>query len=150
MQPALGWPRFGSVRLRFGDGTARAVPVFGSGGSSKEGFLCAERTVPVPVSVPGKRFRRFRFRVRFLAKRLNGSDGSGFRFQFGSWATLHAAPKAPHKKGVHTALLTAQACEHLLAAQECKHLLTAQERELVLQDVSFLERSKRHLPEGRF
>ena len=32
-----GWPRFGSVRLRFGDGTVRAVPVFGSGGSSKEG-----------------------------------------------------------------------------------------------------------------
>ena len=27
-----------------------------------------ERTVGVPVSVPGKRFRRFRFRVRFLGK----------------------------------------------------------------------------------
>ena len=26
--------RFGSVRLRFGGGTVRAVPVFGSGGSS--------------------------------------------------------------------------------------------------------------------
>ena len=41
--PALisGWPRFGSVRLRFGDGTVRAVPVFGSRGSSKEGvFVC--------------------------------------------------------------------------------------------------------------
>ena len=36
-------------------------------------------TVPVPVSVPGKRFRRNRFRVRFLQKR---SDGSGFRFRF--------------------------------------------------------------------
>ena len=35
------WPQFGSVRLRFGDGTVRAVPVFGSGGSSKEGdFVC--------------------------------------------------------------------------------------------------------------
>ena len=50
------------------------VPVFGSGGSSKEGLLCVsvqfktERTVPVPVSVPGKRFWRFRFRVRFLGK----------------------------------------------------------------------------------
>ena len=71
-----GWPRFGSVRLRFGDGTVRAVPVFGSGGSSKEGGCCVfqysftERTVPVPVSVPGKRFRRFRFRVRFLRKRF--------------------------------------------------------------------------------
>ena len=72
-----GWPRFGSVRLRFGDGTVRAVPVFGSGGSSEEGFffLCfgtslKESTVPVPVSVPGKRFRRFRFRFRFRKKRF--------------------------------------------------------------------------------
>ena len=31
----------GSVRLRFGDGTVRVVPVFGSGDSSKEGvFVC--------------------------------------------------------------------------------------------------------------
>ena len=29
-----GRPRFGSVRLRFGGGTVRAVPVFGSGGFS--------------------------------------------------------------------------------------------------------------------
>ena len=35
----------GSVRLRFGDGTVRAVPVFGSGGSSEEGFLCVFSTV---------------------------------------------------------------------------------------------------------
>ena len=36
-----GRPRFGSVRLRFGGGTVRAVPVFGSGGSSaKKVFLC--------------------------------------------------------------------------------------------------------------
>ena len=61
----------GSVRLRFGDGTVRAVPVFGSGGSSGEGvFVCfstvSQRTVPVPASVPGKQFRRFRFRFRFL------------------------------------------------------------------------------------
>ena len=33
----------------------------------------AERTVPVPVSVPGKRFRRFRFRVRFLTVPVSGS-----------------------------------------------------------------------------
>ena len=33
-------------------------------------YSLAERTVPVPVSVPGKRFRRFRFRVRFLGKRF--------------------------------------------------------------------------------
>ena len=67
-----GWLRFGSVRLRFGDGTVRAVPVFGSGGSSKEGvYLCVSvqfsredgsgfglgktvPAVPVPRSVPGK------------------------------------------------------------------------------------------------
>ena len=30
-------------------------------------YSLAERTVP--VSVPGKRFRRFRFRVQFLGKR---------------------------------------------------------------------------------
>ena len=29
------------VRLRFGDGTVRAVPIFGSGGASAKGvFLC--------------------------------------------------------------------------------------------------------------
>ena len=33
-------------------------------------YSFTERTVPVPVSVPGKRFRRFRFRVRFLQKRF--------------------------------------------------------------------------------
>ena len=71
-----GRPRFGSVRLRFGGGTVRAVPVFGSGGSSaKRVCLCfstvsQERTVPVPVSVPGRRFRRFRFRFRFRGKRF--------------------------------------------------------------------------------
>ena len=48
----------GSVRLRFGDGTVRAVPVFGSRGSSKEGvFLCFST-----ISHRG----RFRFRFRFL------------------------------------------------------------------------------------
>ena len=39
-----GRPRFGSVRLRFGGGTVRAVPVLGSGGSSAKGvFLCFSR-----------------------------------------------------------------------------------------------------------
>ena len=80
----------GSVRLRFGDGTVRANPVFGSGGSSKEGFLCVSvqfhredgsgfgswKTVPaVPI-------------LRSVPANLNGSDGSGFRFRFGSWTTL--------------------------------------------------------------
>ena len=50
----------GSVRLQ---GTVRAVPVFGSGSSSKEGLLC--------VSV-----------------QFNREDGSGF----GSWKTVPAVP----------------------------------------------------------
>ena len=54
-------------------------------------YSLTERMVPVPVSVPGKRFWRFRFRVRFLG---NGSDGSGFRFRFGSWATLKMVQEA--------------------------------------------------------
>ena len=64
------WPRFGSVRLRFVYGTVRAVPVFGSDGSSGErvyrylSSLLTERhgfgsckmvpAVPVPLSVPTK------------------------------------------------------------------------------------------------
>ena len=91
----------GSVRFGYGLGmeTVRAVPVFGSGGSSKEGgFFCVsvqfqERTVP--VAVPGKRFQRFRFRFRFLEKTV--SDGSGFRFRFGSWATLPFAEATAEK-----------------------------------------------------
>ena len=39
MQQIAGRPRFGSVRLRFGSGRVRAVPVFGSGGSSAKGFF---------------------------------------------------------------------------------------------------------------
>ena len=36
-----GWPLFGCVRLRFAQKTVRKVPVFGSHGSSGEGFsLC--------------------------------------------------------------------------------------------------------------
>ena len=67
--PFSGWPRFGSVRLRFGDGTVRAVPVFGSGGSSKEGifqpFLC-------------------------VSAQFDREDGSGSGF--GSWKTVPAVP----------------------------------------------------------
>ena len=88
-------PPPGSVRLRFGDGTVPAVPAFGSGGSSKEaGFLC--------FSIVSQR-GRFRFRFRFLENGSGGSgsafgsceigsDGSGFRFRFGSWATLCNLP----------------------------------------------------------
>ena len=64
-----GRPRFGSVRLRFGDGTVQVVPVFGSGGSSAKGFFC--------VSVELNRKGRFRF--RFLE---SGSGGSGSAFGF--------------------------------------------------------------------
>ena len=61
-----GWPRFGSVRLRFGDGTVRAVPVFGSGGSSaKRGFSVFQHS-------------------------FTGKDGSGSGF--GSWKTVPAVP----------------------------------------------------------
>ena len=79
-----GRPRFGSVRLRFGGGTVRAIPVFGSGGSSaKKGFSVFQ------YSLTG------RFRFRFLENGSsgsgsafgfgkNGSDGSGSRFRFGS------------------------------------------------------------------
>ena len=84
-----GRPWFGSVRLRFGDGTVQAVPVFGSGGSS------AKKPPPLCMSVQFNRKGRFRFRFRFLENgsggsgyafgfRKNGSDGSGFRFRFGS------------------------------------------------------------------
>ena len=61
-----GWPRFGSVRLRFGDGTVRAVPVFGSGGSSSEGVFVYFSTV----------------------SQREGGSGSGF----GSWKTVPAVP----------------------------------------------------------
>ena len=82
------WPRFSSVRLRFGGGKVE----LGSIGSGfrfrrflyKKGFPVFQyifKGKTVPVSVPGKRFRRFRFRFRF---RENGSDGSGFRFRFSS------------------------------------------------------------------
>ena len=54
----------GSVRLRFGGGTVRAVPVFGSGGSS-----------------PKKGLPLFQYN-------LTGKDGSGF----GSWKTVPAVP----------------------------------------------------------
>ena len=63
----LGWPRFGSVRLRFLHGTVRAVPVVGSDGSSLEGVLCM-------FQYCFDRKGRFRFRFRFLK---NGSGGSG-------------------------------------------------------------------------
>ena len=59
-----GRPRFGSVRLRFGGGTVRAVPVFGSGGSSaKMGFSAFQYS-------------------------LRGKNGSGSGF--GSWKTVLA------------------------------------------------------------
>ena len=82
-----GWSRFGSVTVRLWNGSS------GSGFRFRRFlwgrvFLCFSTdsqtgTVPKPVSVPGKRFRRFRFRFRFLEKRFRR-----FRFRFGSWAIL--------------------------------------------------------------
>ena len=68
----------GSVRLGCGSVVERferfrfSVPVVPLG---KGVFLCFsidywKGTVPVPVSVPGKRFRRFRFRLRLREKRF--------------------------------------------------------------------------------
>ena len=62
-----GGPGSVKVRLRFVCGTVRAVPVFGFGGSSGEGFSC------VSIQI----IREGRFRFRFLE---NGSDGSGSDF----------------------------------------------------------------------
>ena len=64
--------RFGSLAV-LAWGTVRAVPVFGSDGSSLERVFCSNcfnRKDMVPVSVPEKRFRRFRFLIRFLEKRF--------------------------------------------------------------------------------
>ena len=85
----------GSVRLRFGGGTVPVVPVLRfwrflrksgfivfqysstgrDGSGSGVGSWKTVLAVPVPLSVLGK----------------NGSDGCGFQFQFGSWATLFFA-----------------------------------------------------------
>ena len=62
--PKRGWP--GSVRLQCVHGAVRAVPVFGSDGSSGEGVALYDCTV-----LQGK--ARFRFRF------LNNSDGSSSR-----------------------------------------------------------------------
>ena len=40
-------------------------------------YSLTERTVPVPVSVLGKRFRRFRFRVQFMGKTVPTVPVSG-------------------------------------------------------------------------
>ena len=95
--PKQGGP--GSVRLRFGDGTVPAVPVFGSGGSSKEGGFCVvqysltERTVP--VLVPGISEIGSGGSGSAFGSWENGSDGSGLRFRFGSWTAL---PKVHAKR----------------------------------------------------
>ena len=85
--PFTGSPRFGSVRLRFGGGTVRAVPFSVPAVPLQKAFVC--------VSVEFNRKGRFRFRFRFLENGScgsgsafgfgkNGSDGSSFRFRFGS------------------------------------------------------------------
>ena len=75
------------VRLQFGGGTVRAVPVFGSSGSSGEGrvFQCFS-------TVSGDGMFLFRFRSDSSGSSSgswkNGSDGSDFRFRFWSWTIL--------------------------------------------------------------
>ena len=71
------------------------VPVFGSGGSSREGlsmllYSLTERTVLIPVSVPenGSGGSSSAATSAFGSWE-NGSDGSGFLFRFGSSATLN-------------------------------------------------------------
>ena len=69
----------GSIRLRFGGGTVRAVPVFRSGFRflvPVSFFLCSSTVQEermAPVSVPGKRFRGFRFRFLFRERRFRRS-----------------------------------------------------------------------------
>ena len=83
-----GLPRFGSVR-NYGSCMERfewfrfsvlTVPP-GRGFLGTSVAFQQKGTVPVPVSVPEKRFRRFRFEI--FGSYRNGSDSSGFRFQFG-------------------------------------------------------------------
>ena len=66
--------RFGSVTVRGWNGSSgsgfRFRRFLEGGGFCVFQYSLAERTVPVPVSVRWKRFRRFRFRVRFLVKKF--------------------------------------------------------------------------------
>ena len=69
-QPITGWPRFGSVRLRFAHGTVRAVPVRAE---SFKGFCAFQHSLGGwHGSSSGfgseKRFRQFRFRFWVLGK----------------------------------------------------------------------------------
>ena len=70
-----GWPRFGSVRLRFGGGRVRSVPVFGSGGSSTKRFFFSVfqyifkgKDGSGSGSVPGKWFRGVSVLLSVLGK----------------------------------------------------------------------------------
>ena len=65
VQARLIFFKIRALWVRFGDRTVRAVPVFGSGGSSKEGFLC-------------------------VSAQFHREDGSGSGF--GSWKTVPAVP----------------------------------------------------------
>ena len=162
-EPFAGWPQFGSVRLRFGCGTAQTYgsgfrfrrflrgrlffPVFQHRFSERDGSDSWKTVlvVPVPISVPGntpdllflvffwKMARKTTKKARifypcrtlkilgkerknaqkckeFLEKEKSkeiqkskekkirdGSDGSGFRFRFGSWAILLLGLKIARK-----------------------------------------------------
>ena len=74
--------RFGSVRLRFGGGTVRAVPVFGCGGSSTKRFISVFQYSLTGKDGSGfgswKRFWRFRlpydFRINYLQNYASESE----------------------------------------------------------------------------
>ena len=89
-----GWPRFGSVRLRFAHGTVRAVPVFGSDGSCAERVFCALQHSLRGWHGSGSGFGFLRNGADGSGSDFgswkNGSDGSGFQFQFGSCAILYS------------------------------------------------------------
>ena len=66
---SAGWPRFGSVALRFIHGTGSAIPVFSSDGSSGKGISCI--SVLVPVLVPEQVFAHLKskFSVMFSCEK---------------------------------------------------------------------------------
>ena len=72
----------GSVRFRFGNGSS------GSGFRFRQ-FLCKKGFSVLQYSLTGKDGSSSGFGSWETVLGKNGSDGSGFQFQFGSWATLH-------------------------------------------------------------
>ena len=87
-----GGPGSVPLRLRLAHGTVRAVPAFGSDGSSLESVYlfpyCSQQTATVPVPVRFLQKNGFGGSGSSCGFRANGSDGFGSQFRFGSWAFL--------------------------------------------------------------